>query len=91
MAIIVYVSNASNSTEIKKRQQQVAGVLSSLKIPYEVRDIDANESYRQQMHDGAGPDALTPQLYNGDVYLGDFSGFDEAVESEELTTFLLLS
>ncbi|XP_065653411.1 SH3 domain-binding glutamic acid-rich-like protein 3 [Hydra vulgaris] len=90
MGVIVYVSSVSSSTELKKHQQKITMVLDGKKIPYEVKDIASSEEAKTEMKHLAGVDAHPPQIANDNVYCGDFFGFDEAVESEELSQFLKL-
>ncbi|XP_015920418.1 SH3 domain-binding glutamic acid-rich protein homolog [Parasteatoda tepidariorum] len=97
MAIKVYVSGISGNHEIRKQQQRVLFILSSLKIDFEVIDIteigkeNDREFMRTQckLHDKSN--ALPPQIFNEDVYCGDFEDFEAANEDDRLKQFLKLT
>lgn len=66
-------------------------ILDSKKIEYNKVDIAGNEEAKKVMRDIMGdPKGLPPQLTKGDVHLGGFAEFEDAVESEELEKFLKL-
>jgi SH3 domain-binding glutamic acid-rich protein len=90
MSLMVYISSVSSSTELKKQQQKIMMVLDGRKIPYTVADIASSEDAKMEMKKVAGSDALPPQIVNDGMYCGDYFGFDEALESEELNQFLKL-
>ena len=86
-----FYSSVSGDLEIKKQQERIQNVLDSKKIGYNKIDIAASEADKAKMRQVAGDEkALAPQLANGDKYCGNFEAFENAVECEELETFLKL-
>ena len=86
-----YYSSVSSNLEIKKQQERIQNVLDGKKIPYNKIDIAASEDDKAKMRRIIGDDkALAPQLANGEQYCGNFDKFEEAIESENLNTFLKL-
>lgn len=64
-------------------------ILDSKKIDYDSVDIAGNEEGKKKMRDIMGdPRGLPPRLTKGDVDLGGFEEFEDAVEREELAEFL---
>ncbi|KAM4712635.1 SH3 domain-binding glutamic acid-rich-like protein 3 [Anableps anableps] len=91
MSVTVYMASVSGSLELKKNQERIFSVLSSKKIPYKTVDITQNSEDKDLMRKKAGnPSALPPQIFNGDVYCGDFAAFENAIEMEDLEKFLKL-
>ncbi|XP_007909932.1 SH3 domain-binding glutamic acid-rich-like protein 3 [Callorhinchus milii] len=85
----VYVSYITGSRQIKSRQSEVERVLDVKKIRYDCVDISASETLLEEMRTRTGnPKALPPQIFNDDVYCGDYQNFQDAVENEELNQFL---
>merc|ERR1711973_1056986 len=85
-----YVSSISSNLMTKKHQQKVEMVLTGKKIPFEFADVASDESAKIRMKELCGDKSKTPLIVNGDVFCGDFEAFEEAVEYEELDTFLKL-
>ncbi|XP_010737633.2 SH3 domain-binding glutamic acid-rich-like protein 3 [Larimichthys crocea] len=91
MPLKVFISSVSCSIELKKRQERIFSILQSKKIPFECVDVTQDPADRDLMRKMAGdPTALPPQICNGDVYCGDYTAFDNAIEMEELEVFLKL-
>ncbi|XP_030577955.1 SH3 domain-binding glutamic acid-rich-like protein 3 [Archocentrus centrarchus] len=91
MPVRVFFTSVSASTQIKKNQDRIFSVLTSKKISFQPVDISQNSSDKDLMRQGAGnPAALPPQIFNGDVYCGDITAFESAIELEELEKFLKL-
>nr|XP_019947237.1 PREDICTED: SH3 domain-binding glutamic acid-rich-like protein 3 [Paralichthys olivaceus] len=89
MPLKVYYSSVSSSLEMKKNQQLIFSVLDSKSILYERVDISQNVDDKNKMRKIAGnPTALPPQICNGDIYCGDFTAFENAIEMEQLEQFL---
>lgn len=96
MVVKVYISGISGNHEIRKQQQRVLFILSSLKIEYEVIDItelgkeDERNFMRTQckLHDR--PNALPPQIFCDGEYCGDYDDFEAATEDDRLMCFLKL-
>lgn len=66
-------------------------VLDSKRIKYELVDITQSSEDKDLMRRIAGnPSALPPQICNGDVYCGDSVAFENAIETEQLESFLKL-
>ncbi|CAL8103963.1 unnamed protein product [Orchesella dallaii] len=95
MGVIVYYSEISGQKEVKKRQQRVMMILESKSIPYE--PIDITDPARENEKDfmlknaktkGDAKYVLAPQIFNDEVYCGDFDDFELANENDELESFL---
>ncbi|RUS78645.1 hypothetical protein EGW08_013572 [Elysia chlorotica] len=87
--VTVYISSVTSDLERKKHQQKIEMVLSSKKIEHEYVDVTSDHDLLNKMRELAGnPQALPPQIVNGDVYCGDFDAFEEALENENLEGFL---
>ncbi|XP_028253236.1 SH3 domain-binding glutamic acid-rich-like protein 3 [Parambassis ranga] len=91
MPVIVYFTSVSGSLELKKRQEKIFSILTSKKIPFKAVDISQDPKDKDLMRGKAGsPTALPPQICNGDVYCGDYTQFENAIEEEQLNKFLKL-
>ncbi|XP_039981691.1 SH3 domain-binding glutamic acid-rich-like protein 3 [Xiphias gladius] len=91
MPVKVFFSSVCGSVEMRKNQERIFSVLSSKKINFEAVDIAQNCADKDLMRKSAGnPTALPPQICNGDVYCGDMTAFENAVEMEQLQEFLKL-
>ncbi|XP_067848334.1 SH3 domain-binding glutamic acid-rich-like protein 3 [Heptranchias perlo] len=87
----LYVSSVSASREVRSQQSEVERVLEIKRIKYEQIDISVSEALLKEMRSRAGdPNALPPQIFNGDSYCGDYQQFYDAVENEEIDQFLQL-
>ena len=90
-SLTLYFSSISSSIEIKKHQQNIDSILTSLGISYIRLDISTSVEIRTKMRELVGDDkALPPQICNGDTYCGDFAAFEDAIEREKLKSFLKL-
>eukprot|EP00344_Euplotes_crassus_P010807 CAMPEP_0197004300 /NCGR_PEP_ID=MMETSP1380-20130617/21207_1 /TAXON_ID=5936 /ORGANISM="Euplotes crassus, Strain CT5" /LENGTH=90 /DNA_ID=CAMNT_0042423045 /DNA_START=51 /DNA_END=323 /DNA_ORIENTATION=+ len=87
--IIVYISSVSGSLEVKKKQSKIEMVLQGKKISYETRDVAADEDLKSFMKNKSGQNT-PPQIFNDDEWLGDYDAFENAVEGNELESFLKL-
>ena len=91
MGIVLYISSVGSSVDMKKKQQRIQMVLEGKHIEYKVVDIATDTDGKTKMREISGePKSLPPQIANGDQYCGDFANFDNAVEMEELASFLKL-
>uniref|UniRef100_A0A2S2Q938 SH3 domain-binding glutamic acid-rich n=1 Tax=Sipha flava TaxID=143950 RepID=A0A2S2Q938_9HEMI len=98
MVVKVYISGISGNKEVKKRQQRVTMILDSKSITYDLVDItepgkEDEKTYMQtnsKSKDGS-KNALPPQIFNDDVYCGDYDDFDTANEMDELDKFFDIS
>jgi len=95
MGVKVYYSEISGNKEVKKRQQRVMMILDSKQIPYEAIDITeaGKESEKEFMMKNAKPkgDSKTvqsPQIFNDELYCGDYDDFDLANENDVLENLL---
>ncbi|GJQ70214.1 hypothetical protein Trydic_g22672 [Trypoxylus dichotomus] len=104
MGVKVYVSGISGNKEVKKRQQRVLMILDSRSIKYDVVDIaePGNETQKDFMQNNSTSVGATvsdtnprhplpPQIFNDDIYCGDYDQFDMANEIDELEKFLKIS
>ncbi|KAM9421497.1 SH3 domain-binding glutamic acid-rich-like protein 3 [Salvelinus alpinus] len=91
MSIVVYFSSVSGSRELKQQQSQIFSFLDSKKIKYQAVDITQGSEVKEEMRKKTGnPTSLPPQVFNKDVYCGDFSVFYEAVEAGKAEAFFKL-
>ncbi|XP_072298096.1 SH3 domain-binding glutamic acid-rich-like protein 3 [Eucyclogobius newberryi] len=91
MALNVFYSSVSGNVEMKKRQEWIFSVLTSKKIAFKPVDISQNSDDKILMRKIAGDStALPPQICRGDSYCGDYTGFQNAIEDENLEAFLKL-
>ncbi|XP_048015730.1 SH3 domain-binding glutamic acid-rich protein isoform X11 [Megalobrama amblycephala] len=98
MVIKVFLASSSGSTAIKKKQQDVVGFLEALKIDYAQLDIASNEDNRQWMRENVPGEKkptngipLPPQIFNEEMYCGDYDTFFEAKEDNTVYEFLGLT
>ncbi|KAG8444849.1 hypothetical protein GDO86_009851 [Hymenochirus boettgeri] len=97
MVIRVFVASSSSSVTIKKRQQEIMQFLEANKIEFEEVDITMLEDRRQWMYKNIPKDRLPaqgnplpPQIFNEDIYCGDYDSFFESKESNSVFLFLQL-
>ncbi|XP_078416400.1 SH3 domain-binding glutamic acid-rich protein-like isoform X13 [Cetorhinus maximus] len=83
---------------IKKKQQDVLGFLEANKIDFKEMDIAANEDNRKWMRENVPGEKrpqngipLPPQIFNDELYCGDFEAFFNAKEDNGVYTFLGLA
>ncbi|PIO15913.1 hypothetical protein AB205_0072330 [Aquarana catesbeiana] len=89
MSLKMYMTTVTSSRETKAQQQDIVRVLDTSGQPYETVDIAADNSLRAEMREKCGnPNALPPQLFLGDKYLGGYDEIMAAVEDGELKKFL---
>jgi hypothetical protein len=87
--IRVYYSSVSSNRELKKKQERILNILSMKNIEHEKIDISAEQGMKERMRELCNDEkALPPRIFKGDKYLGDYDGFDEAVEGTCLNEFL---
>ncbi|XP_050985117.1 SH3 domain-binding glutamic acid-rich protein isoform X12 [Labeo rohita] len=98
MVIKVFLASSSGSTAIKKKQQDVVGFLEALKIDYAQLDIASNEDNRKWMRENVPGEKkptngipLPPQIFNEEMYCGDYDTFFEAKEDNSVYEFLGLT
>ncbi|XP_030850848.1 SH3 domain-binding glutamic acid-rich-like protein 3 [Strongylocentrotus purpuratus] len=90
-AIVLYITSVNPSQETKKNHQKIKMILDRKKIKCEDIDIAQSTDAKQKMRDIVGdPKALPPQICNGETYCGDYAAFDNAVEAEDIESFLKL-
>ncbi|KAL1260012.1 hypothetical protein QQF64_007839 [Cirrhinus molitorella] len=98
MVIKVFLASSSGSTAIKKKQQDVVGFLEALKIDYTQLDIASNEDNRRWMRENVPGEKkptngipLPPQIFNEEMYCGDYDTFFDAKEDNSVYEFLGLT
>uniref|UniRef100_UPI00398F5A32 SH3 domain-binding glutamic acid-rich-like protein 3 n=1 Tax=Pristiophorus japonicus TaxID=55135 RepID=UPI00398F5A32 len=88
----VYISSVSASREVRSTQLEVERVLEIKRIKFKQIDISVSEALLEEMRSRIGnPNALPPQIFNGDSYCGDYQQFYDAVENEDIYHFLKLT
>ncbi|KAK7156898.1 hypothetical protein R3I94_006825 [Phoxinus phoxinus] len=98
MVIKVFLASSSGSTAIKKKQQDVVGFLEALKIDHAQLDIASNEDNRLWMRENVPGEKkptsgipLPPQIFNEEMYCGDYDTFFDAKEDNTVYEFLGLT
>ncbi|XP_028819848.1 SH3 domain-binding glutamic acid-rich-like protein 3 [Denticeps clupeoides] len=92
MGIKLYYTTVTASREVKSQQAEVMRILDSKSIQYELIDISAGGSIRDEMRSKSGnPTAAPPQIFNEDQYCGDYEMFSEAVEADMVKQFLKMA
>ncbi|XP_060750192.1 SH3 domain-binding glutamic acid-rich-like protein 3 [Tachysurus vachellii] len=92
MPIIIYMSSASGSREIKKQQEAIFRFLDSKNIHYIAKDITVSPDVKNEMREKVGNfNALPPQVFNGSQYCGDYEVFSDAVEDRRPMSFFKLN
>ncbi|KAA0185882.1 Sh3 domain-binding glutamic acid-rich protein [Fasciolopsis buskii] len=95
MVVKVYFSSLSGSSKVKKQQSELLTLLAARKIDFESIDLsDAiNEDARNAVFEEVKKkekSLLPPHIFCDDEYLGGYDEFYDAIEMEELETFLRL-
>ncbi|XP_053566447.1 SH3 domain-binding glutamic acid-rich-like protein 2 [Bombina bombina] len=97
MLIRVFVASSSSSVAIKKRQQDVIQFLEANRIEFEEVDITMGDEQRQWMYKNIpknkqpeNGNPLPPQIFNDDIYCGDYDCFFDSKESNTVFSFLRL-
>lgn len=94
MVVKIYISGISGNKEVKKRQQRVLMILDSKNVEYEIIDItEPGKELEKEFMQTTGlaresKYPLPPQIFNEEVYCGDYEDFDLANEMDELEDFL---
>ncbi|KAM4663407.1 SH3 domain-binding glutamic acid-rich-like protein 3 [Discoglossus pictus] len=89
MPIKVYYSSVTGSREVKMRQAEVIRILDVNQIKYELVDVAVSEKLLEEMREKArNSSAIPPQIFNEDIYCGDFELLYEAAENYDLLKFL---
>nr|CAD7426052.1 unnamed protein product [Timema monikensis] len=92
-----YHSVDSIIQQVKKHQQRVMMILDSKNIEYTTVDItepgkeNEKEFMQQNSKTNDSKHPLPPQLFNEELYCGDYEAFDLANEIDELDKFLKIS
>uniref|UniRef100_A0A914DTR5 Uncharacterized protein n=1 Tax=Acrobeloides nanus TaxID=290746 RepID=A0A914DTR5_9BILA len=91
----VYIASITGNTEVRKHIQRTLMILDGLGVPFKAIDITVrgNEEEKEYMREHSkkeGAGILPPQFFHNNDYLGNFSDFDEAVETNTLEEFLRL-
>ncbi|KAF6769357.1 hypothetical protein AHF37_09922 [Paragonimus kellicotti] len=87
----LFVSSISGNPAVKNKQQYVINLLTALKISFKTEDISQDEEAKKFMCDSLralGKNAVAPQLFFGDEYIGGYDELMEANENEALSDFL---
>nr|XP_040015923.1 SH3 domain-binding glutamic acid-rich-like protein 2 [Gasterosteus aculeatus aculeatus] len=98
MVIKVYIASSTGSVAVKKHQQAVVGFLESNRIRFQEVDITMLEEQRLWMFRNIPTDKrpekgnpLPPQIFNDDLYCGDYEDFFQSKEDNTVFAFLGLS
>uniref|UniRef100_A0A670K582 Uncharacterized protein n=1 Tax=Podarcis muralis TaxID=64176 RepID=A0A670K582_PODMU len=88
--IRVYYTSVTGSREVKQRQSDVIRILDGNRMKYQLVDVSISESLLQEMRDKAGkPDAIPPQIFNGEEYCGVLKGLDNCPLGQEAQHLIL--
>nr|CAG4642045.1 EOG090X0DPU [Eurycercus lamellatus] len=97
MVVKFYISMISGNKEMKKRQMKAQLIMESKGVDFKVIDI-ADPSSEQERHfmqknataKNGARNPVPPQFFNEELYCGDYEGFDDANENDQLEEFLKL-
>ncbi|KAF0986621.1 hypothetical protein HZS_7246 [Henneguya salminicola] len=91
MVIRIFVSSQSGSRQIWSQQNFIKQVLDASKIEYETIEVTTDPQNLITMRRLANNDKVTPpQIFNGDIYCGNYEDFSDAVEIGKVEEFLKL-
>ncbi|XP_056597961.1 SH3 domain-binding glutamic acid-rich-like protein 3 [Triplophysa dalaica] len=89
MGIKLYYTTVTASREVKSQQAEVIRILDSKSIQYELIDVAVGGAVRDEMRSKSGnPTAIPPQIFNEDLYCGNYEMFSDAVEDDTVKKFL---
>ncbi|KAJ3606519.1 hypothetical protein NHX12_026040 [Muraenolepis orangiensis] len=95
MVIRVFVASSTGSVGVKKHQQAVVSFLEANHLSFQQVDITMLEEERLWMYHNVPQDKhpergnpLTPQIFNGDRYCGDYEDFFQSMENNAVFPFL---
>ena len=95
MPVLVYTTSVSCNKSLSKQQWQILEFLRVKNIEYEEIDLSVNTDARsimlKKMPENKKENALPPQVFNEDVYCGDYEAFFNAQEMRCLYTFFKLT
>ncbi|RKP26195.1 SH3-binding, glutamic acid-rich protein-domain-containing protein [Syncephalis pseudoplumigaleata] len=84
----VYGSSVSGNRKIKDAQARIHTVFTTQDIPYEFVDLAADEEGKLYMRRKNGGATELPQIFVDGEFRGTYTAFDDAVEYDELDSFL---
>ncbi|NP_001279047.1 uncharacterized protein LOC103186182 [Callorhinchus milii] len=91
MGVTIYYTTITASTKIDKIQNQIFNLLEGNHIPFKLVDVSTDKAFMENLRQKLGdPNALPPQIFNGDQYCGDFDAFFNAVENGSWRAFFKL-
>nr|CAG4635069.1 EOG090X0DPU [Alona affinis] len=97
MVVKFYISMLSGNKEMKKRQMKAQLIMESKGVDFQTIDIadpgSQNERLFMQKNAPAkngARNSVPPQFFNDEEYCGDYEGFDDANENDQLEEFLKL-
>ncbi|XP_072277636.1 SH3 domain-binding glutamic acid-rich-like protein 3 [Pyxicephalus adspersus] len=89
MDLKMYMTTVTSSRETKSQQAEMCRILDTCGHPYVTVDISVDKDLLTEMREkSCKPNAVPPQLFLGDEYLGGFQELMTAVEDGELQKFL---
>lgn len=81
MVIRIYWASVTGNRKIAADQARIRNLVTSLNIETQWIDITTSSEVRQEMRKECGiPDAMPPQIFKDDDYLGDMIAMEDAVE-----------
>ncbi|KAG1757729.1 SH3-binding, glutamic acid-rich protein-domain-containing protein [Suillus lakei] len=90
--IQVFLTTIASQVVVRKRQEYILRILQTKKIPYTSYDLASDDDAKRLWRRKAPPDKQQlPGILVGGRFIGDFDAFEDAVETEELATFLRLN
>ncbi|KAJ8594848.1 hypothetical protein M405DRAFT_760084 [Rhizopogon salebrosus TDB-379] len=90
--IQVFLTTIASQVVVRKRQDYILRILQTKKIPYTSYDLASDEDAKRLWRRKAPPNKQQlPGILIGGTFPGDFDAFEEAVECEDLATFLQLN
>ncbi|KAF6018956.1 hypothetical protein EB796_022733 [Bugula neritina] len=90
----VYMTSISSNNAVRKKQQTIIDALDVRGIEYDAIDVSApeNEEGKLFMREhakakGGQPNALPPQVFYGEEYVGDYDTFADSLENNCVEEF----
>ncbi|KAL1670425.1 hypothetical protein GGF50DRAFT_32996, partial [Schizophyllum commune] len=90
--IQVFLTTIASQPALRQRQEYILRILQVKKIPFTSYDLASDENAKRLWKRKAPPDKQQlPGILVGEICPGSFAEFEEAVEFDELDTFLRLN
>jgi len=89
MTIVVYITSVTFNKQLHTQQSHIETVLKAKQLPHTLIDIATDPDKKDEMRAKCGNEtAVAPQIFNEDVYCGDYKTFQQAVEEDRILSYL---